>query len=321
MAKRNLTALSQLRLFLYFRQTRLLEFMNTDMPGRRVAQTFRDAATALASLSQSAPRLEAELLLTEATGWSRTRLLAWPEAYLDTVAAARFEALLARRLAGEPIAYLRGRQAFWTLDLKVTPDTLIPRPETELLVEIALEVPDPDRLRVVADLGTGSGAIAAAVASERPHWRVIATDCSAAALAVARTNVRDCGLQNVLLLRADWLASIVTHSLDLLLANPPYIAVADPHLTEGDLPYEPRLALTSGPDGLDAIRRIAGTALRCLRPGGLLAVEHGFDQGNAVRQLFRDRGLLDPETRRDLAGLDRVALGWAPPISHGGQSQ
>jgi len=287
--------------------------MNKDTPvdtqGRRIDQTLRDAAAALASLSQAAPRLEAELLLMEATGWTRTRLVAWPEAYLEPVAAARFDALLARRLAGEPIAYIRGRQAFWTLDLKVTPDTLIPRPETELLVEIALELPDPERPRRVADLGTGSGAIAAAVASERPAWQVIATDRSAGALMVARANFLSLGLANSRPLRADWLSPIASCSLDLILANPPYVAAADPHLDQGDLPHEPRAALTPGPDGLAAIRRIAAEAVRCLRPGGLLAVEHGFDQGAAVRGLFRDHGLRDPHTRRDLAGLDRVTLG------------
>ncbi|WP_295392778.1 peptide chain release factor N(5)-glutamine methyltransferase [uncultured Thiodictyon sp.] len=292
--------------------------MNTDPPEnrhrRRTDQTLNAATAALTRLPQATPRLEAELLLTAATGWTRTRFMTWPETLVEPAAAARFDALLARRLAGEPIAYIRGRQSFWTLDLRVTPDTLIPRPETELLVEIALELPDPQRPRVVADLGTGSGAIADAVADERPHWRVIATDRSAAALAVACSNVRECGLENVLLLRADWLAPIAPHSLDLILANPPYIAAADPHLGQGDLPYEPSSALASGPDGLDALRRIAAEAVRCLRPGGLLAVEHGFEQGDAVRRLFSEHRLVNPETRHDLAGLDRVTLAWAPEV-------
>ncbi len=288
---------------------------STDPAGaaRRVDRTLAEAAAALARLPHASPRLEAELLLTEATGWPRTRLVAWPDATLDPAAGARFDALLARRLAGEPIAYIRGRQAFWTLELRVTPDTLIPRPETELLVEIALELPDPDRPRRVADLGTGSGAIAAAVASERPTWQVIATDRSAAALAVARDNFRDLGLANVRTLQADWLAPIAPHSLDLILANPPYIDAEDPHLTAGDLPFEPRTALTPGPDGLAAIRRISAEALRCLRPGGLVAVEHGFDQGAAVRVIFTALGLFAPETRPDLVGLERATLGRAPP--------
>jgi release factor glutamine methyltransferase len=281
----------------------------TDSPEPRVDRTLQAATVALARLPQAAPRLEAEVLLSEATGWPRTRLCAWPEARLDAGALARFATLLARRLAGEPIAYIRGRQEFWTLDLQVTRDTLIPRPETELLVEIALALPDPDRPRLIADLGTGSGAIAAAVAHERPAWRVIATDRSAAALAVARSNFRDLGLGNILALRADWLGPIAPGTLDLILANPPYIPAQDPHLDRGDLPCEPRSALAAGPDGLDAIRRIAADAARCLRPGGLLAVEHGFDQGAAARDLFAAGGLIDPETRCDLAGLDRVTLG------------
>ncbi len=275
-----------------------------------VGQVLRDAATALARLPQAAPRLEAELLLMMATGWPRVRLTAWPERLLDGEARARFHALLARRLAGEPIAYIRGHQEFWTLDLRVTPDTLIPRPETELLVEIALELPDPERPRVAADLGTGSGAIAAALASERPTWAVIATDRSATALAVARANFRDLKLGTIRALQADWLSPLAPGSLDLILSNPPYIATKDPHLVQGDLPREPRDALAAGLDGLDAIRLIAAEATRCLRPGGLLAVEHGFAQGTAVRALFADQGLVRPETRRDLAGHERVSLGW-----------
>ena len=285
-----------------------------DRAGPPVGQALRDAATALAQLPLAGARLEAELLLTEATGWPRTRLVAWPVARLDPAAAARFGTLLARRLAGEPIAYIRGHQEFWTLDLKVTADTLIPRPETELLVEIALSLPEPEQSRVVADLGTGSGAIAAAVASERPAWRIIATDRSAAALRVAQSNFRTLDLPNCLPVRGDWLMPVADHSLDLILANPPYIAAADPHLHQGDLPFEPPTALASGGDGLDAIRAITATALRCLRPGGLLAIEHGSDQGGPVRALFDARGLHDATTRKDLAGLDRVTLGWAAAL-------
>ena len=285
-----------------------------DPPDRTLTgQALRNAAAALARLPQASPRLEAELLLTDATGWPRARLVAWPEAPLTPAAAAHFAALLARRLAGEPIAYIRGRQAFWTLDLRVTPDTLIPRPETELLVEIALELPAPDQPRLIADLGTGSGAIAAAVAVERPAWRIVAGDRSAAALAIAQSNFRALGLANCVPLHGDWLAPIADGTLDLILANPPYIAAADPHLIQGDLPFEPLTALAAGADGLDAIRDITADAMRCLRPGGLLAIEHGCAQGSAVRELFNGRGLINPETRRDLAGQDRVTLGWAPP--------
>ena len=270
------------------------------------------ATAALSDLPDATPRLEAELLLAEATGWTRTSLLAWPERAPSAEAIATFEALLARRLTGEPIAYLRGRQAFWTLELRVTPDTLIPRPETELLVELALERLDAQSPLQIADLGTGSGAIAAAVASERPGWSLIATDRSAAALAVARDNFRTLGLERIGCLRMDWLAALASDSLDAILSNPPYVAGQDPHLDRGDPRFEPRSALTPGGDGLEAIRAIAADAGRCLRPGGLLAVEHGFDQGEAARRIFTSAGLHRVETCQDLAGLDRVTLGYLP---------
>lgn len=280
----------------------------------RTDQVLRRAAIALASLPETNPRLEAELLLTLATGWSRASLLAWPERELAPQDAANFNDLLARRLDGEPIAYLRGRQGFWTLDLRVTSATLIPRPETELLVETALARLNADAPLRIADLGTGSGAIAAALASERPGWQLIATDRSASALAVAHDNFRALHLDRVSVLHADWLAAFAPDSLDAILANPPYIAGDDPHLQRGDLRFEPRPALTPEGDGLDAIRVIAFDARRCLRSGGLLMVEHGYDQGAAVRTIFRDAGLQRIETRRDLAGQDRITLGDDGPV-------
>ncbi|QGU33140.1 peptide chain release factor N(5)-glutamine methyltransferase [Thermochromatium tepidum] len=276
----------------------------------RTDDILRQAASVLATLPESNPRLEAELLLTAATGWTRTALLAWPERILDPAAAERFAALLARRLTGEPIAYILGRQTFWTLELRVTPDTLIPRPETELLIEIALDRLAAQRPVQVADLGTGSGAIAAALASERPDWRLIATDRSAQALAVARDNFRLLGLEQIRCLQMDWLRALASDTLDAILSNPPYIAEQDPHLGRGDLRFEPRLALTPGGDGLDAIRAIAADAGRCLHPGGLLAVEHGFDQAERVRRILAQSGLRAIETHRDLAGLERVTLGY-----------
>ncbi|NEV62982.1 peptide chain release factor N(5)-glutamine methyltransferase [Thiorhodococcus minor] len=275
-----------------------------------VAQILKDAARRLSQIPESTPRLEAELLLTEATGWSRTTLIAWPERTLSQAAASKLEGLIQRRLAGEPIAYIRGRQAFWTFELEVTPATLIPRPETELIVETVLELRREYAALQVADLGTGSGAIAAAVASERPDWKVIATDRSAEALGVARKNLRALGLGKVRLARANWLDALAPASLDAILSNPPYVAEGDPHLQRGDLRFEPADALCPGGDGLDAIRAIAGTAHLCLRPGGLVVVEHGFDQGARVRQLFEQHGLEHAETRADLAGLDRVTLAW-----------
>jgi release factor glutamine methyltransferase len=274
----------------------------------RIDGVLRTAATALASIPDSAPRLEAELLLSEATGWSRTRLLAWPERILEPDTRALFDALLARRLCGEPIAYIRGRQDFWSLELRVTPATLIPRPETELLVETALELlPTSEPLRV-ADLGTGSGAIAAALATERPAWHLFATERSAEAIAVARENLVRLDLGRVKLLRASWLAAFASASLDALVSNPPYVAEGDPHLARGDLRFEPREALTPGGDGLDAYRAIAADARRCLHPGGWLILEHGYDQGSDVRRILADAGLTAPRTRPDLGGHDRVTF-------------
>lgn len=276
----------------------------------RTDDILHRAASALEALPESSAGLEAELLLVEATGWTRTSLLAWPERALDPACTERFETLLARRLAGEPIAYIRGRQGFWTLELRVTPDTLIPRPETELLVEIALDRLDARRPLRVADLGTGSGAIAAALASERPGWHLIATDRSAPALAVARENFQTLGLDRIDCIQTHWLTALAPVSLDAILSNPPYVAGRDPHLDRGDLRFEPRSALTPDGDGLDAIRAIATDAGRCLRPGGLLAVEHGFDQGAPVRDILANAVLRAIETRPDLAGLDRVTLGY-----------
>jgi release factor glutamine methyltransferase len=284
--------------------------LNEPVPGPAVTvrEALEAATRAVAGLPDGSPRLEAELLLSEATGWPRTRLIAWPERTLDPAVRAVFERLVARRGSGEPLAYIRGRQAFWDLELRVTPDTLIPRPETELLVEIALAHSDAGSFRRVADLGTGSGAIAAALARERPHWLVIAVERSSAALAVARANFTELGLPNCCPLQGSWLAPLRARSLDLILANPPYVAEADPHLTRGDPRFEPRGALAAGSDGLDAIRAIAGRAGLCLQPWGLLAVEHGFDQGPAVRRLLAERGLRDLQTHRDLVGQERVTV-------------
>jgi release factor glutamine methyltransferase len=287
----------------------------TGPSGLEIGALLRGAAARLAGLPQALPGLEAELLLAEATGLSRAQLFAWPERALAPVQAARFEALLARRLAGEPMAHIRGRQAFWTLELEVTPDTLIPRPETELLVETALELLAAEAPLLVADAGTGSGAIAAALAVERPAWTLVAIERGAAAAAVAARNLRRCAAANARLVRGDWLAPIAPSSLDAVVANPPYIPAGDPHLGRGDLPREPRSALSAGADGLDAVRRIAPQALARLKPGGLLALEHGFDQAAAVTGILAARGFERIATRRDLAGQPRVTLGRTPATS------
>ncbi|WP_133478992.1 peptide chain release factor N(5)-glutamine methyltransferase [Cognatilysobacter segetis] len=254
---------------------------------------------------------EAELLLAHVLGHSPAWLFAHGDDTADDALQAEFRRLVDRRVAGEPVAYLVGRRGFWTFDLDVGPATLIPRPETELLVELVLERLPPGAVDV-ADLGTGSGAIALAVAKERPAARVVATDASADALSVARCNAARLGLDRVRFLLGDWYAPLAGAQFDLIASNPPYIAEGDPHLARGDLRHEPPTALASGVDGLDAIRILAAGARAHLRRGGWLLVEHGFDQGEAVRALLAGAGLRDVSTARDLEDRDRVTLGRAP---------
>lgn len=256
--------------------------------------------------------VDAQWLLAHALGRSTAWLYAHADDAVDNAAAVHFETLVERRVAGEPVAYLTGRRGFWSFELQVTPDTLIPRPETELLVELALTHLPPDRVLQVADLGTGSGAIALALAHERPRAQVLATDASPAALDVARANATSLGIANIAFAHGDWCAALEQRRFDLIASNPPYIAAADPHLALGDLRREPAAALASGVDGLDAIRRIvAGTRLH-LVAGGWLLLEHGMEQGDAVRGLLRDAGFVDASTDRDLEGRDRVSSGRWP---------
>ena len=255
---------------------------------------------------------DAELLLAHAFGRPRGWLYAHADSSVAALDAARFRTLLDRRGRGEPVAYLCGRRGFWTLDLMVTPDTLIPRPETERLVELALErLPRTGRVRI-ADLGTGSGAIALALASERPEALVAATDASPAALAVAGANARAASLSNVCFHTGDWFAAVPGQQFDLVASNPPYIANGDPHLLDGDLRFEPAVALSSGNDGLDAIRTIVADAPTHLLPGGWLLIEHGWTQGAAVRALLDAAGLVEVGTHQDLEQRDRVTLGRMP---------
>jgi release factor glutamine methyltransferase len=268
-----------------------------------------------AQLAGDEARRESELLLGHALQRERAWLFAHAGDAVEETGRARFAALVAARARGVPVAQLLGRWGFWTLELRVTPDTLIPRPETELLVEAALARLPAGGAARVADLGTGSGAIALALAHSRPDARIVATDASAAALAVARENAAANELRNVELRLGDWYAPLAAERFDLLVSNPPYIAQDDPHLAQGDLRFEPLAALASGVDGLDAIRVLAAGACRHLRAGGWLLVEHGFAQGAAVRAVFAGAGLTAVETLRDLEGRERVTLGQcaAPP--------
>lgn len=269
---------------------------------------LRQATHQLTDASASA-RLDAELLLAHVTGLTRTALILRAQEDLPSQDETQLHELVLRRAQGEPIAYLIGKREFWSLDLKVTPDVLIPRPETELLVEQALRHIPPDAPWIIADLGTGSGAVALAIAHERPRCRVIATDISTAALAVARGNVQQLGIANVELRQGEWLSPLADMRMDLIVSNPPYVAECDPHLAQGGLRFEPNGALVAGADGLAAIRLIARDAPAHLRPGGCLLMEHGFDQGAAVRAILIERGYQAVTTYADLQALPRVSSG------------
>ena len=257
--------------------------------------------------------LEAQVLLAHVLGRDRAWLVAHGGEPLARERLDAFLALARRRREGEPVAYLTGTREFWGLSLVVSPAVLIPRPETETLVELALLRLPKDRDLRVLDLGTGSGAIALALAHERPRASILATDLSSVALDVARDNARRLGLGNVAFTRADWYDGIPAtgpaDAFDLIASNPPYVDRADPHLAEGDVRFEPSTALTPGGNSLAAIARIVAGARERLVPGGSLAVEHGYDQAEAVRALFAAAGFVDFVAARDLAGIPRVVAG------------
>ena len=276
--------------------------------GVSIATLLHMAGTRLAKTSAT-PRLDAEILLAHVLQAPRSQLYAHPETRVDSEQVQRFALLVMARHKGQPVAYLTGRREFWSLTIKVNANTLIPRPETELLIEQSLRYVPAGARWYLLDLGTGSGAIALALASERPHCRITATDLSESALAVARDNARDLGLNNLEFLQGDWFGPIPGRRYSLIVANPPYVANDDPHLNAGDLRYEPRGALTGGPDGLAAIRKIALRAPAHLDPGGVLLLEHGADQAARVRLLLAAAGFSGIETLRDLAGHERVSLG------------
>lgn len=274
--------------------------------------------TIIASLLRNAqlpdsptPRLDAELLLAAALGKSRSYLHTWPERIVSSEAAETFAGYLERRRAGEPVAYILGQQGFWKLDLEVAPHTLIPRPETELLVEVALQLLPATPARVL-DLGTGTGAIALALASERPAWQVTAVDRVEQAVALAERNRLRLDLGNVQVRASHWFDSLAGERFELILSNPPYIAAEDPHLAAGDVRFEPSSALVAGQDGLDDLRAIIAQAPQHLQPGGWLLLEHGYDQAAAVRELLAGHGFTRVASRLDLAGHERISLGCLP---------
>ncbi len=277
------------------------------MPMRTFNEMLADAAARLAASSDS-PRLDAELLLAHAIDRPRSHLRAWPENRPDDMQLAQFENLLTRRLAGEPMAHILGAREFWSLDLAVTPDTLIPRPDTEILVEAALERIPRDTPCRVLDLGTGTGAIALALKKERALAEVHASDASSAALAIARGNAEKHGM-DIHFHAGDWWTPFRERLFDVVVSNPPYVAAGDAHLGKGDLRFEPRAALVSGADGLDAIRTIIAGAREHLAPGGWLLLEHGHDQAHALDELLAKAGFEDRALRKDFSGNDRVSFG------------
>ena len=256
----------------------------------------------------SSARLDAELLLSAALGKSRSYLHTWPERIVSSEAADTYAAWLERRRAGEPVAYILGHQGFWKLDLEVAPHTLIPRPDTELLVEAALELL-PASAAQVLDLGTGTGAIALALASECPAWQVTAVDRVEEAVALAERNRQRLHLANVQVRASHWFDALAGERFDLIISNPPYIASEDPHLSAGDVRFEPSSALVAGVDGLDDLRLIIARAPQHLVAGGWLLLEHGYDQASAVRELLTASGFSDVGSRRDLGGHERISLG------------
>jgi release factor glutamine methyltransferase len=253
-------------------------------------------------------RLDAELLLAAALGKPRSYLRTWPEHEPGAEQLSAFATMLERRRAGEPVAYILGHQGFWSLDLEVAPHTLIPRPDTELLVETALQLA-PAAPRRVLDLGTGTGAIALALASERGGWRVTGVDRIAEAVELAERNRQRLKLTNAGFRLSSWFDALAGERFDLIVSNPPYIATADRHLDEGDVRFEPMSALVAGADGLDDIRQIIDQAPRHLEAGGWLLLEHGYDQAEAVRGLLSAAGFAAVGSRRDLGGHERISLG------------
>ncbi len=256
-------------------------------------------------------QIDSELLLAHAIGRDRTYLYTWPEKQLSPSSQALFEELLERRALGEPVAYLIGTRDFWSFTLRVNPHVLIPRPETELLVETALSKLGEGGQRV-ADLGTGSGAIALAIAHERPDCQVLATDFSAEALQLASANALQLGLKNVEFKQGSWYAALLDTPFNMIVSNPPYIAPDDPHLVQGDLRFEPATALSASDSGLADLYEIVSGAPERLADNGWLLLEHGFDQGAALRTVLLKYGFSQVQTLQDINGCDRLSLGcWA----------
>ncbi|HKY69844.1 MAG TPA: peptide chain release factor N(5)-glutamine methyltransferase [Gammaproteobacteria bacterium] len=252
---------------------------------------------------------DAQLLLQEVLGCSQVHLYSWPGQMVDNPRIKIFQSFVERRAKGEPIAYILGHRAFWTIDLKVTPVTLIPRAETEGLVEVILETVKSKHAKIL-ELGTGCGAIALALAKEKPYWEILATDSRPSVLELARENAKRNEIKNVGFVQGNWFSpfNLGKDFYDVVVSNPPYVAEGDPHLELGDLRFEPKEALIAGPTGLEALEKIIKNAKAFLKPGGLIVLEHGASQGEAVLDLFAKAGFGEGQTRHDLAHLPRVGI-------------
>ena len=273
----------------------------------RIGELLRAAEHVLQGMASA--RLDAEVLLGDLLGAGREWLYAHPEHEVPESKRRDFFTLVHRRREGFPVAYLTGHKEFWSLDLMVTTNTLIPRPETEGAVEAALERIRGPNAAGVLDLGTGGGAIALALAHELPDCRIIGSDVSADALAVARQNAERCGIHNIAFVESDWFSALSGHCFDLIVCNPPYVDTRDRALIEDEIRFEPRVALDGGHGGMQAITAVAGSAPRHLMAGGSLVLEHGADQAEAVRRLLANCGFTAIETLQDTAGRDRTSLG------------
>ena len=276
-----------------------------------ISQALTQARHQLQTSSPS-PASDASILLCHVLDCASSHLIAWPDKQLSDDQSQNYNALIQQRSQGTPVAYITGEKEFWSLLLKVTPDVLIPRPETETLVEFALEALKDNPKAKIADLGTGSGAIACALASEKPGWQITATDASAAALAIAKQNAEKHQLHNIDFVQGRWLEALQRHDYDMVISNPPYVASGDPHLGQGDVRFEPDDALSAGTQGMDDIEIIAREAADHLIPGGWLAVEHGYDQQQLVHDCFSRNGFIDITQQADLAGTVRITAARKP---------
>lgn len=271
-----------------------------------IDEAIKQGCTLIGTLAEN-PRLEAEIFLANAIGKSRTYLHTWPERIVEPYQVETYFKCIRQRAAGTPVAYVLGRREFWSLQLEVNADTLIPRPETELLVELALDRIEIDANWIIADLGTGSGAIALAMAVERPQCQFLGVDNSSAALEIANRNAANLQIDNIQFILGDWTTPLGIGKTQMIVSNPPYVRDQDPHLHQGDVRFEPRSALSSGNDGLRDIKLIAAAAGSYLTPGGSLLFEHGYDQGKAVRGILNAKGYSGIQTYRDLTGHERVS--------------